>query len=371
MTLSIDRRAMLWGDRPAVIDTDTDRTVTYNELAHRARSAASRLRTAGIGEGDIVSVISRNRITVLALFFGAYRIGATFAPLSHRLTPATVDSPHEQIAPDAVVYETAQRDLIRGMDNENTYSLEEFADLPDDGRVIASENPERRLLALPTDDGIVELPTRQAEWNCITASAAWGLGRDDVAPALLPLSEPDGLLRIVLPLLYVGGSVVLARAFDPMDALANVERYSATCLFGHEKELHDLTKRDAFETADLSSLDWAMSGTAVDPSIRDEFHVHGVPLVRSYGTAVAGPNLCYVPLDRDPTENATSIGRPFPDCDLRIVDESGAPVEDEQGYLEAAGPLTATGYLRGERFGEWVRTGDRAFRDDGDYFLAE
>ncbi|WP_157971785.1 AMP-binding protein, partial [Halorussus litoreus] len=76
------------------------------------------------------------------------------------------------------------------------------------------------------------------------------------------------------------------------------------------------------------------------------------------------------------------VGRPFPDCEVRLANpESGDTVaEGEVGELQFRGPVTARGYLVGDgddgeaerrtdEFPEWVPTGDLASREDGDYYL--
>ena len=376
MTLSIERRAALWEDRTAVVDYETGETIAYADLARRARDVAARLRGIGIGEGDVVAVVSRNRPEVLSLLFGVARVGAALAPISHRLTPATVTEAYGTVDPDVVIHEAAERDLVRAMDPTETCRFEALADAdPTPGEPVPRD-PDSPFLYLASpetgdESAVVELPARQVEWNCITAAVGWGLGRDDAAPTLLPLSLPDGLLRLTLPLLYVGGRVVLARAFDPADTLAMIGD-GVTHLFAHEKEYRELAEHEAFEDADLSSLSLAACGDRIGTDLRNDYRVHGAAIVRSYGRAEAGPNALTVPPGRDEA-GPEAIGRPFPDCEVRLVDDRGEPVSvDEVGRLEMRGPLTAMGYRGGESFGEWVATGDRARRDeDGDYHLVE
>lgn len=372
MTLAIDRRAALWGERVAVADYADGVDVTYAELAELAAAAAARLTELGIGSGDVVGLVSRNKVEVLALFFAAEELGAVFAPISHRLTPATVEGPYERIDPDVVVHESAQRDLVRGMHTDEIYSFDDLEQVERAAYDPVRRDPAEPLLSLQTEPGsddaaVVEVSARQTEWNCITAAAAWGLGRNDCAPAFLPLSHTDGLHRLTLPLLYVGGLVVLQRAFDPSDTLGILEEYAATCVYGHAKELRELSERATFPETDLSSVEWFASGTRTSEAVREAYRDCGARLVHSYGDAESGPNALYFPPGRDVDAKPESVGRPFPDCDVRLVDEAGDPVETGAvGELEVAGPVTAAAP------GEWLSTGDRARRDeDGDYSLVE
>ncbi|WP_137284374.1 class I adenylate-forming enzyme family protein [Halorussus salinisoli] len=417
MTLSLERRAALWGNRTAIVDASADRRVGYADLESEADAMARRLSALGVGPGDPVAVVSRNRVETLALLFAVRRLGAIFAPVSHRLTPATVERPLETIDPAVVLHEAAQRDLVRELPSDLTHTFEEFGRGDGEDYERADRDPEDSLVYLHTkaeadrpavgeDEGanrpgeslnedpttaprVVDLSARAVEWNCVTAVAAWGLGRDDCAPAVLPFSDTDGLHRLTLPLLYVGGRVVLLRAFAPEDALGVVDEESPTALFAGPTEYRELVESEAFEATDFGSVEWVGTRSPLPADAREEL-ARRAPVVRTYGRVETGPNnLVAFPgrssdsADFDPASDSDStfdsdpdcVGRPFPDCDVRLADEGGTPVSDgEVGELQFRGPVTARGYLAtdgdgGETFPEWVPTGDLASREDGDYYL--
>ncbi|WP_435155719.1 class I adenylate-forming enzyme family protein [Haladaptatus sp. DFWS20] len=356
MSLSLGRHADLWGSRVAVVDGDEQ--ISYEAFARRVESTANRLVEFGIDSGDRVAVVSRNRLEILVLLFATWRVGGVFAPVSHRLTPATVSHPMEQINPDILLFESAQRDLVRQFD---AHSFEEFEHIesadstePTDNRTTTFERDDTCLL-VHTDDGqqVVCVSGQAVEWNCITAVSGWGLGRTDCTVTLLPLSISDCLLRFVLPLLTVGGRVILQRAFDPGRALAGIDAHDVTCFGAGPTELRELTDIETTRSSldSLDSLAWVATRARVPPDVREAFPV---PVVRVYGRPETGSNV----LRGTPETERTA--HPFPDCDVRI--------EDETGELLVRGPTTASGYLNGEQFGEWVSTGD-LFRHDSDGFV--
>jgi fatty-acyl-CoA synthase len=73
-------------ERCAVIDGDL--SVTYAELAQRARLITSALRAAGVQRGDRVGVLLSNRIEWLEIFFGASAAGSIVVPISTWSKPA-------------------------------------------------------------------------------------------------------------------------------------------------------------------------------------------------------------------------------------------------------------------------------------------
>lgn len=381
MTLDIDTRARHFPDRTAVVDHTADETWTYADLAAESEAAAGRLVAHGVDAGDRVVVLSRNRPDLLALFFGARRLGATLAPISFRLSADVVADLVDRIDPALVVHEERFADLVPDRDSPSV-TLADFrgtdpADLPEARPATAEPAASPLFLHTGGTTGVpkvVPISDRQVEWNCITESAAWGLGRETVSPLLLPQFHTGGWNLLALPSLYAGGTVVLQRAFDPGEALAMVEAYGATQLFGVAAIFDAMADHSDFADTDFSSVDWVMSGGGPTPeAVMEPYRERGIDFVQGYGLTEGGPNNLYLDPARD-VDKPGSVGRPFPDCEARIVDDAGEPVEQgETGELELAGPVTADGYLAtedGTFDGRWVSTGDLARQDaDGDYYI--
>ena len=85
-TLFLDRSALVFGDRVAVIDGE--RTFTYAELHDRCRRLAGALRAAGVGPGDRVSTLVPNTHVALEAHFGVAWAGAVLNALNTRLSAA-------------------------------------------------------------------------------------------------------------------------------------------------------------------------------------------------------------------------------------------------------------------------------------------
>ena len=409
MTLSIHRRATLWGDRTAVVDDDGT-AVSYAALADRAERRAAQLIALGVSRGDAVAILSRNRIEHLELCVACRRLGATLAPISHRLGEPAVTALGERIDPAVVVHEERFAALAGAVAGRGATDLtiDEFrASEPtpaereavplDSGPAEPDAVDESPLLYLHTGGTtgvpkVVVISHRQVEWNAITEIAAWGLGEDDVVPALLPLFHVGGWLLLTLPTLYVGGRVLIHREFDPGRALRAIENHGVTRVFGVAAIFQAMAAHEDFDATDCSTVKWFMSGGGPTPdAVIDAYRERGQRFVQGYGLTEGGPNDLYFPPERaDEAKATTSVGRPFPDVEARLVDpETGAVLggaidargEDAgsradgtvQGELELRGPVTARRYLEttdGTFEGEWVSTGDIAVRDaEGDYAI--
>ena len=53
--------------------------------------AAALLAARGVGEGDRVAILCRNRIEFFELLFGCAKLGAILVPLNWRMPPAELD----------------------------------------------------------------------------------------------------------------------------------------------------------------------------------------------------------------------------------------------------------------------------------------
>ncbi|MCU4753069.1 AMP-binding protein [Halobacteria archaeon AArc-curdl1] len=425
MTLSIHGRAAQYGSRVAVIDRGmgpdseaagdpaSDDQYTYGDLAAATRACNRRLAANVVGEGDVIAVLARNRVELLILFFTAVDRGAILAPISHRLAGESVRTIHERIDPTLTLYEPQFEGLLetgteestgaetaeeeRGLEGTTYRDLERFFDLTVDDAAdldtpdgwlhpqdldTVPRDPDRSVLYLHTGGTtgvpkVVVCPYRQVEWNCITELAAWGLGKTDVSPVFLPLFHTGGWNLLTLPTLYVGGQVVLHREFDPGFALDTIERYGATHAFGVAAIFQAMADHPDFETTDFATVDWFMSGGGpTSEAVMDAYRDRGQRFSQGYGLTEGGPNNLYLDPERtvDQEKSISSVGRPFPDCEARIVDDDGTVLRaNDIGELEVRGPMTAAGYLEtedGTFEGEWVSTGDLARRDEaGDYTI--
>ncbi|ELY90562.1 AMP-dependent synthetase and ligase [Natrialba hulunbeirensis JCM 10989] len=401
MTLSLARRAARFPDRTAVVDISEKRLYAPSETIHEDRITydglstltdwlGARLAGLGIESGDTICLVSRNRVTSLALLFACRRLGATLAPISHLLTPVTVERPFDVLDPDLVVAEPAQRDLVRSISFDRSVTLPDLAEVDPADRWRGDSDSSRPLLALHGDDGrpVTTFSERTLESNCIAAVLTWGVTQDAVAPIPTRLSAPDGLVRLALPVLYAGGRLLLDRAFDPGDALTAMAAENATHLSGRTSVFRDLAgDADGEFTAALESVRCVLPDAAVDPALLDPYRDRGIPVSRVYGvlecpTILAGSAVAsggFAGTDdgdgRDGAAETASIGRPILDCRVRLVASDGSVVEGAgSGTLEVRGPVVADGRLGGEAGSQpadrWVDTGQSFERDEhGRYAL--
>ncbi|WP_226482170.1 class I adenylate-forming enzyme family protein [Natrinema amylolyticum] len=405
VTLSLARRAEQFPDRTAVVDISERRLyapaetihedrVSYDELSTIATRTAERLAALDIGSDDTVCLVTRNRVAALALFFACRRLGATFAPISHLLTPASVERPFDVLEPDIVVSEAAQRDLVRSIPFDRAVTLEELAET-DRADVDVDEQPSgaNPALAVHGDSGrpIAGYSAETIERNCETGVAAWGLAANDTVPLTSRLSAVDGLVRVALSVLYVGGTLLLDRAFDPGDAATAIVEEGATLLPGRETTLRDIAAESGFDAA-ADSLERAICAAPVADDVIAAYRDRDVPVARVYGRLEC-PTALSTGFADDSTAtdvDGSPVGRPVAECRARLVDDETVLDGAAEGRLQLSGPMVADGYVnaagtddenwyepaelesddydeaedRGRFAGDWFDTGDRFRRDE-------
>jgi len=164
-------------------------------------------------------------------------------------------------------------------------------------------------------------------------------------------------------------------AFEAGLMLDLIESERAAALAGVPTVLIALTEEPGFDTRDLSSVRAALSGGAlVAPDlvkcIEDRL---GVRFSIIYGQTESSPVITQGRLDDSFEDRATTVGRPLPQTEVRIVD----PASGETLPLGRVGELCTRGYLVMHGYyempdateaaidgGGWLHTGDLASMDD-------
>lgn len=407
-----ERRAALSPDRVGVVDADTGEEYTYGQLDDRANRTARLLREKGVGKGDRVAVVSRNRIELIDLYFATGKLGAVLAPLSHRLAPREITELLNDVEPSLLVVEqpfdgdvdtalessdrtfdappvvglpSAEAGDFREHDVSGEYTWETYADAlpaddsPVEGTEVALSDPH---LFLHTG-GSTGLPKEVVQthggitWNAFNTIISWGLRPDDLTPMVFPLFHTGGWNVLTIPLFHLGGTVMISRDFDPRQVLTLIEEYEATLLVAVPAVLRFMVEDEEWPNTDLSSLRMVKSGGGpARDTIIESWSKRGIDISQGYGLTECGPNNFTMPDDFS-REKTDSIGMPGLYVDARIVDGGDEVQQGEVGELELASPHAGTGYWRNESeteatFGDgWVSTGDLARVDDDGYYHIE
>ena len=378
----IERRARIDPDHVAIISGD--RPVTYAELAERIRRLAGGLSRLGVVHGDRVAWIGPNHAAFLEAFFAAGALGAVLAPVNHRLAPderalvvedaePRVLIEHHAVVPTRASGSVRHHLVVGGGPREGSLDYESFV----------SDSPERvpdagvdldDLLFLPHTSGTtgspkgVMLSHGNVTWNVVNFLSRANFRGDDVTIAIAPFFRVGGTGVNVLPVLFVGGTVVVPDDASAEGLLGLVERHRVTVGFGNPDILDELLHAERWRAADLSSIRFVVTGGAPVPErLIRAYQDRGVPLVQGYGLSEASPVVLLLDAKRS-LQKIGSAGRPVLLVEIRIVDPDGRDVDPgDTGELLARGPNIMAGYWRRPAEteevlleGGWLRTGDAA-----------
>jgi fatty-acyl-CoA synthase len=396
----LSKRAHLTPDRTGLVELETGERFTYAQLNERANRAANFLSELGIQPGDRVSILARNSVVYLDLFYGLPRIGAIFAPFNWRLTARELTYMINDLEPKALLVEPEFVPVVAEMGAEICvahYIGLRGAQLS--GAVAyetglaqaAVAEPEYPKMDLETPYCILYtsgttgnpkgaiLPHRQILFNAINTVVSWGLTEKDVSPVYTPLFHAGGLFAFLTPIFYVGGRIILARDFEPAASLRWIVDEGCTVILGVPTLFQMWLDSDYFDQADFSHVHFFISGGAsCPPSLMHSWRAKkGVIFRQGYGLTEVGAN-CFSMTDKDSVPKTGSVGKPIFHSEMRIVDpETGADAAAGQaGELLIRGPHVCAGYWRNpEATAEaivdgWFHTGDMAHMDvDGFYYI--
>ena len=330
------------GDKPALIDGPTGRTITYAELGEQTAALAGALAGRGIGKGDVVAIYLPNLPEYAVIFHGVVRANATNTtanPLytSHELAHQLTDSGAKMLFTIPDFLETARKaadevglsDIVivgESEGDEPTLAdlLAEGGDLPE-----PDIDPEKDLVVLPYSSGTTGLPKgvmlshRNLIANVLQTGETIPVSEEDTSIGCLPFFHIYGMTVIMNLGLHNGATIVTMPRFDMEGFLGLIKEHTVTILYVVPPIALGLAKHPAVEDADLSSVRMIMSGAAPlgDELAKAVAKRTGAPTIQGYGMTELSPVSHVAPVD---SQKGGSIGPPLAGTECRIVDpESG------------------------------------------------
>lgn len=369
-------------------------TTTYAELDARVDRFARSLMAAGVAPGDRVAVLSTPRPEYLVSLLAAMRVGAVWVGLNPKYT-------YRELA--HVVTDSEPTLLLSLAQFEGREYAEDvarlMADVPavhtayrlDDGPAVGPLRPIAEFLVdrAPADDYVTRSAavtkrdaavivytsgTTGAPKGAVlaheglvyafrTEARALGVERPRV-PCNLPINHIACIGDVCATTLIAGGMVAFLERFDPAELLDAVERLGLTSILHVPTVLQMLAAEPDFHIRDLSSLTNVSWGGAPLPlDVMAAYRKLGVRLTTVYGMTETSASITWTDPDADDETLATTVGRPDPDMDVRLVDEDGIDVPDgEQGEIWVRHRCLMKGYFRQPEATAAAYTPDGFFR---------
>ena len=383
--------------KPAIVEYAADggrREYSYPELDAAADRLARSLVGAGVERGDVVAMMSPNRLEYVVTYYGALKAGACFAGIGPWLTDRELGFQLEHAEPRVIVCDEDNAQRLRALPEANgirivTYdgSAPGFVGLPepDDAPLAKVEEHDSALIVYTsgtesTPKGVV-IPHRNF---LIATTPSWVFDGyivgDDVFLLLAPMYTMAGI-GAVTNLISIGATLVVTQRIKPDTVIDIIATERVTNTSQTPTFYAQMAAADGFASADLSSLRQCHTyGGPIPRNVVAAFNTRSDHIV--WATYWGQSELTqlgivgfYRDLDDVPGNDVGWIGRPMAAVEVKVVDENGDPAE--VGELLCRGPAIMSGYHKDPELTAstivdgWLRTGDivRIDEDSNLYFF--
>ncbi|MBN1664711.1 MAG: AMP-binding protein [Deltaproteobacteria bacterium] len=367
-----------------------DIRLTYADLDRRVDELASFLKNDGrVEKGDRVAVFLRNDDSFPTAFLAISKIGAISVVLNTRLTKPELAYQLELTQPVAAIVdgETWNKDL----DGFIKFKCESgsLAGLWGKGGVCtpaaAGEEDVHTILFTSGTTGkpkgvrivhrnFIHSAIRLEHYMEMLGVGDPAVGRKTLIVA--PLFHVMALQEQFLPCMRMGNTVAMLSALNIQAFLELVEKEKIDYLVGSPSIYRILLGTEEAKKYDLSSIKVAGFGAApMSPDLMGEMKKSFVNAKFFNGFGLTEASISLANMDRECTEQPTSIGRPSLGCEARIVDENMNEVtRGSVGEIAVKGPNVADGYYDNPEETKkvfrdgWFLTGDLGRIDENGFF---
>ncbi|MCC6250380.1 MAG: long-chain fatty acid--CoA ligase [Rubrivivax sp.] len=373
------------------------RKLTFRAWNASANRAANAFAGLGIRHGERVGLLMGNSLEFLECFFGLAKIGAIVVPLNWRLTAPELAYIAGDAGIVALVYgaEYAQTAAaLRGriaaaiwvavgaapLDAHSYAALTAAASDTEPEPAGAGGDPLVIMFTSGTTGkpkGAVLSHDNLFYDSCTVAlSTDWRWG--DRVLVALPLFHIGALIDVVIDV-HVGSTTILMKAFDPAGFLRTLQDEKVDSFLAVPAMLHFMLQVPTIRQFDLSSVRWALCGTAPVPvPLIHAWAELGIAIQQVYGLTECSGGAAVLNSERA-LDKVGSTGLPMFHTDIRVVDERGADAAPgEIGEIIIRGPHVMREYWNNpqataETVREgWLYTGDVGRRDaEGYLYIVE
>ena len=399
----LDKGAQLGPRRPCLTMGGTD--LSYADVQRLSHRLARGLRRAGIGAGEKVAVLSSNHAVAFACVFGISRAGGVWCPVNPRNEASENGFVLDAFDCACVLFHSAYAAMVEqmraGLPKVRAWvcidAATPFAPSLDQWLEGAGDEP----VLIESIDDIVMIAgtggtTGQPKGvmltgrNLETMSALTLMGYPfDGRPtylALAPLTHAAGVL--CLPVMALGGRVVIMPKPDLGDFLCLIERHRVTHTFLPPTLIYMLLQHEKLASTQRDSLQCFWYGAAPIAAARLEqaLRTIGPVMAQLFGQTEA-PMMISMMAPREhfnadgsiARQRLSSAGRPGPLVQVATMSPDGALMPSgETGEIVVRGSLVMAGYYKdtaataeASRFG-WHHTGDIGFLDaDGYLYIVD
>lgn len=345
-------QASMQPQRQAVRDLTSGEIQTYRDLDAQVGRCAAALRAHGVGVGDRLAVLARNRAVLVALHGACARLGAIYVPLNWRLSASEIAALVADCEPRLILCNSTLGAIgLNGVDLD-AFAAETVASAPLPPRPVDRERPSLILYTSGTSGrpkGAL-ISEGNIEQSAFNFSLLGRVTHDSVFLCDTPMFHVIGLVATVRSAILRGGALLISDGFAASRTLARLSdpALGVTHYFCVPQMAAMLRSDPAYDPDRLRKLTAIFTGGAPHPAaairawLRDE-----IVVADGFGMSETGTVSC-MPLDLDLIDrHAGSVGFVPPGVSLRIADAVGRDFPPgEAGELLVRGANVTRGYWR-------------------------
>jgi long-chain acyl-CoA synthetase len=338
-------------------------TWTYSQLAAVIAETQTWLLDSGVRPGDRVMIVCENCRAFVAILLALAGLDAWPVLVNARLSAREADEIRDHCGARRAIYTTRVLPQAREHAKRHGAVIQEPAGLGPIalGPLNETVTPEpvdpevtQRVAALIYTSGTTGLPKgvmlthRNLLFVAAVSAEIRSLNPDDRLYGVLPMSHAVGLSVVLLGSLLSGATLYSASRFDPIAALATLEKERLTVVLGAPgmfSLLGDYAKLKGLQSLKFPALRIiSSSGAPLQPTVKSQVEsLFGMVLHNGYGVTECSPNISQAVVGERRTD--TSVGRVLPGVEVRLVGSDREPVADgEVGELWVRGPNVMKGY---------------------------
>lgn len=397
LTTAVLSRVGELGDRTALVDGPSGRSLSYNELADHINRFATGLHRRGFKKGDVFAIFCPNVPEYAVVFLGVAAAGGinttanslySTSDLIHQFSDAgakfllTIPEFLERALPAATACNIEEVFVLGEAEGVSPYA----ALLDNDGvRPPVTIDPQNDLVALPYSSGTtglskgVMLTHANLIANMVLSAGVNEIDERDTLIGVLPFFHIYGMVLILNLAIYRGAKLVTVPRFDLEEFLALIQQYRVTGLNLVPPLVLALAKHPSVDNYDLSSVRIIGCGAAplgqeLEQACARRLHCQ---VYQGYGlTEVAGAS--HVLSAAAGADKPGSVGPVLPNTSSKVIDtETGAELgPNARGEVLIHGPHVMRGYLNNPEATAdtidadgWFHTGDIGYADEDGYFF--
>jgi acyl-CoA synthetase (AMP-forming)/AMP-acid ligase II len=329
----------------------------------------------------------------LETFFGLAKLGAIVVPLNWRLAPPELAYIANNSEISTLVYGAEFREAVEAIRGDIPVKTWVFVgdDAPSGDHayttLLSGQPTTEPEIVGEGDDPLTIMYTSGTTgrpkgavlshanlfWDSCTVSHSLDWRPDDRVLVALPLFHIGALIYVVIDI-HVGATTVLMRTFDPVGFLTTIQQERINSFLAVPAMLNFMLQVPNLGDYDLSSVRWALVGTAPVPvPLIHAWAEQGIAIQQVYGLTEATGGVAVLGAAKA-LEKVGSTGLPMFHTDVRVVDAAGQDVAaGEVGELLVRGPHVMLEYWNNpEATAEtivdgWLHTGDLARLDEEGY----